>query len=255
MTPQFDILSRSDGATIAYNKLDGASPGVVFLHGLDSDRNGTKAQALEAHCQNIGRAFVTFDMFGHGDSSGNFSDGGISRWTDDALAVLDELTTGPQVLVGSSMGGWVMVRAALARPERIAGLVGIAAAPDFTEDLMWDQFSDTEKQTLAENGRLEQPSDYDDEPYVISAHLIEDGRTCLVLRDEIAYSGPVRLLQGQKDTDVPPETALRLSEHLSSEDVETILIKDGDHRLSRPQDLRRLLAILDSLCHAVGRST
>lgn len=247
MTSLTHSLTRPDAATIAYTKIESASPGLVFLHGLNSDRGGTKAEALLEHCRSLGQAFLSFDMYGHGGSLGEFSKGGISRWTDDCVAVLDKLTKGPQILVGSSMGGWVMVRAALKRLDRIAGLIGIAAAPDFTEDLVWDSLSETQRKALVEKGHIEQASDYDEASYVISRHLIEDCRKCLVLRSPMKISIPVRLIHGQRDMDVPWTTASRLAETLTSDDVDVLLVKDGDHRLSRPHDLQRLCQIVDSL--------
>ena len=246
MTLQTGILTRPDGATITYDQFEGNGPGVIFLHGLNSDRGGTKAQALAQLCQNTGHAFLAFDMYGHGESSGDFIDGGISRWAEDTLAVLDDVAEGPQILIGSSMGGWVMLRAALARPDRVVGLVGIAAAPDFTEELMWDSLSDEQQRHLMTQETLEQPSDYDEDPYVISKHLIEDGRACLVLRNPIEITAPVRLIHGQRDADVPWDTSLRLSDALDSDDVETTFVKDGDHRLSRPQDLTRLCHLVEN---------
>jgi pimeloyl-ACP methyl ester carboxylesterase len=244
------VLKRSDGAAIAYDRLsaaDEAMPAVVFLHGLKSDRRGTKAEALDRHARRRGLGLVRFDMFGHGASSGLFEEGGISRWVDDALAVIDELTQGPLILVGSSMGAWVMVKAAMARPRRVAGLVGIAAAPDFTEDLMWAGFDAAQRALLMADGAVELPSDYDDGPYRISRHLIEDGRGNLVLRSEVPVACPVRLIHGQRDTSVPWQTSLRLAERISGDDVIVHLVKDGDHRLSRPQDLDRLCAAVDEL--------
>ncbi|MDX2225246.1 MAG: alpha/beta hydrolase [Rhodospirillaceae bacterium] len=245
-------LARPDGHVLAYDRLDGAGPAVVFLHGLNSDRGGTKALALEAHCRAAQRSFVRFDMFGHGQSSGAFTDGGPTRWADDAVAVIDRLTQGPVVLAGSSMGGWIMLLAARARPERVAGLLGIAAAPDFTEDLMWAQFTPGQRAALAAQGFVDLPSDYADGPYRIGRHLIEDGRKNLVLRGSIALSCPVRLMHGQSDQSVPWQTALTLAGRLVSAQVETVLIKDGDHRLSRPADLKRLCNVLDDLLAAVG---
>ncbi len=252
MTSQHHILSRSDGATIAYDRIDGASPGIVFLHGLNSDRGGTKAQALANHCRESGRLFVAFDMYGHGDSSGTFADGTISRWTEDALAVLDHMDPGRHILVGSSMGGWVMVRVALQRADKIGALIGIAAAPDFTEDLMWASLTEKERTALEKQGYLEQPSEYDEEPYIISKKLIDDGRNCLVLRDTIEISHPACLIHSQKDEDVPWQTALRLSEALASEAVQVVLVKDGDHRLSRPEDLKRLTQTVDHYAQMIA---
>ena len=243
-------LRRSDGAMIAYERSgaqDKARPGVVFLHGLKSDRGGTKAEALARHAEVLGYSLLRFDMLGHGASSGSFTDGGISRWVEDALAVIDELTAGPQVLVGSSMGGWIMVKAAMARPGRVIGLVGIAAAPDFTEDLMWTGFSAAQRAALAGAGVIELPSEYGDGPYLISRHLIDDGRRNLVLRDGIPITCPVRLMHGQLDASVPWQTSLRLAERITGGDVATHFVKDGDHRLSRPQDLARLCGFVDEL--------
>ncbi|MGE3335787.1 MAG: alpha/beta hydrolase [Rhodospirillaceae bacterium] len=241
---------RSDGASISYERQDARdphNPTVVFLHGLRSDKGGTKAEALTRHAQQHGYGLLRFDMFGHGKSSGRFEDGGISRWVDDAALVLDELTKGPVVLVGSSMGGWVMVKTAMARPARVIGLVGIAVAPDFTEDLMWAGFDASQREALVTAGVVELPSEYDDGPYRISRHLIEDGRRNLVLRDAVDIACPVRLIHGQKDTAVPWETSLRLAARIKGDDVAVHLVKDGDHRLSRPQDLERLCGFVEEL--------
>lgn len=246
MTSGPGFLKRPDGSTLAFERLPGA-PGVVFLHGLMSDRTGTKAMALSDHCQSKGYGFVRFDMFGHGASSGRFEEGTISRWTDDAVAVVDGITEGRQIIVGSSMGAWVMVKTALARPERIDGLVGVAAAPDFTEDLMWPAFSESERVALHGQGVVAVRSTEDSRPYPISRDLIEDGRMNLVLRDRIPLDCPVRLLHGQRDVSVPWQTSLRLAECITGDDIDVHLVKDGDHRLSRPQDLKRLCATLDAM--------
>ncbi len=246
------ILTRGDGATIAYHKIEGDAPGVIFLGGFKSDMTGTKATTLEAFCRDRGRAFLRFDYFGHGQSSGPFTDGTIGRWAADTLAVLDELTDGPQVLVGSSMGGWLMLLAALARPGRVAGLLGIAAAPDFTEKLMWQHFSPAVRAELEQDGIHYQPSDYEDGPYAITLALIEDGRRHQVLGRPIAVHCPVRLIHGMKDDAVPWEHAALLSEALLSEHVTLALIKNGDHRLSRQGDLDRMCRTLDRLCEEVG---
>ncbi len=217
-----------------------------------SDMTGTKALALEEHCRKRGLDFVRFDYQGHGQSSGKFADGTIGRWAEDAVAVLDQVTEGPQILVGSSMGGWIMLLTALARIERITGLVGIAAAPDFTEDLMWAEFSPEIRAEIENKGRYEQPTDYGDEPYTITRDLIEEGRKNLLLRAPIPIRCPVRLLQGMRDEDVPWKTALRLTDALESEDVEVTLVKKGDHRLSEPEDLARLMQTLDELLEKVS---
>lgn len=242
------ILSRTDGASMAYQRLEGKSPGIVFLHGFHSDMEGGKALALEELCKKQGRAFVRFDLFGHGRSSGKVEDGSISRWADDATAILDELTEGPQVLVGSSLGGWLALLTTLRRRDRVVGLVGVAAAPDFTEDLMWTDFTPEQRRDLIEKGQVVLPNCYEPEnPWTVPRLLIEDGRNNLLLRDAINLFCPVRLIQGQKDADVPWQTALKIADCLASEDVEITLVKDGDHRLSRDHDLARLCDVVEKL--------
>jgi len=218
----------------------------VFLPGFRSDMTGDKATALAAFCASRGQAMLRFDYSGHGASGGRFEDGTIGIWAQDALTVLDRLTAGPVILVGSSMGGWLALVTALHRPERIAAIVGIAAAPDFTERLMWDAMTFEERARLTRDGILLIPSQYG-EPTPITWVLIEEGRTHMLLEGPISLDCPVRLLHGQADPDVPWETALRTADRLTSRDVEIVLIKDGDHRLSRPRDLallRRTLAAL-----------
>jgi pimeloyl-ACP methyl ester carboxylesterase len=251
---QIEFLRRAGLPGLAYDRLAAASPGrpgVVFLHGLMSDRGGTKAQVLWDHCRSKGYGYVRFDMTGHGASEGRFEEGTISRWTADAVAVLDELTTGPQILIGSSMGGWVMLKTALARPTRVAGLIGIAAAPDFTER-MWAEMSESQRAVLQSAGVVGVQSDYDIRPYPISRALIEDGRMNLLQNKPVALSVPVRLLHGQQDTSVPWQTSLRLAADITGGDVEVVLTKDGDHRLSRPQDLSRLCAVLDDVMAGIA---
>ncbi len=204
-------LARPDGSSLAYHKTAGHAPGIIFLGGFMSDMAGGKALALEGFAQARGQAFLRFDYEGHGASSGRFEEGTIGLWAGDAVAALDALTEGPQVLVGSSMGGWIMLLAALARPERVAGLLGIAAAPDFTEDLMWTDLDEGMRETLMRDGVVQLPSDYGDEPTTISRALIEDGRDHLLLRDTIAVTCPVRLLQGMADSAVPWRTALTIA--------------------------------------------
>ncbi len=248
------LLHAPDGETIAYHVLEGKAPGVMFLGGLMSDMSGTKALTLEAHCRTEGRAFVRFDYFGHGESSGAFTDGTIGRWHADTLQVLDSVAEGPQILVGSSMGGWQMLLAARARPERIAGLIGIAAAPDFTDDLMWGQFDHAMKARLSEDGIVYLPSDYEDTPFPVSLALIEDGRDHMLLRAPLALDCPVHLIQGMADKDVPWRTALTIAEAVSGDDVTVTLVKDGDHRLSREEDLARLTRAVDAMAGlAAGR--
>jgi pimeloyl-ACP methyl ester carboxylesterase len=208
---------------------------------------GTKALFLEDYCSRNGRAYLRFDYFGHGGSSGDPAHGTIGHWVEDAKAVLDALTEGPQILVGSSMGGWIMLLAALARTERVHALLGIAAAPDFTEDLLWSRLDPAQRAELKAMGSTSMPSDYDPAGYAIGRALIEEGRRHLVLRSPIALDCPVRLLHGLRDTSVPWQTSLRLAEGLMSRDVAVTLVKDGDHRLSTAADLARLAATLDDL--------
>ena len=227
---------RGDGVALAWVQTPGRGPTAVFLPGYRSDMTGTKALLTEAFCTEHGMGCLRLDYSGHGASGGTFTDGTIGRWTDDALLLIDSLTEGPLVLVGSSMGGWIALLAALARPERIAGLIGIAAAPDFTEELMWQAMMPEERARLERDGVLHIPSKYGD-PTPVTAALIADGRARLLLDRPIPLRCPVRLLHGQQDPDVPWQTALRLSERLESDDVQATLIKDGDHRLSRQSDL------------------
>ncbi len=239
-------LARAGGVEIAWRRLPGRGPTLVFLPGFGSDMAGEKATALAEWCRASGQAMLRLDYSGHGASSGRFEDGTIGRWTDDALAVIDAEAEGPVVLAGSSMGGWIALLVALARPERVAGVLGIAAAPDFTEALMWAAMSFEERDRLRAQGMITVPSRYGP-PTPITLALIEEGRRHLLLDAPIPITCPVRLLHGQADPDVPWELALRLGERLQSADVQVALIKDGDHRLSRPQDLallRRTLAPL-----------
>jgi pimeloyl-ACP methyl ester carboxylesterase len=243
--PEPSFLSIRD-RRLAYHRLDGRDPTVLFCGGFTSDMDGTKALALERWCRAEGRSYVRFDYSGHGQSEGRFEDGTIGRWTEDALAIVDRVVSGPLIVVGSSMGGWIMLLVALARPERIQALLGIAAAPDFTEDLLLPRASEEQRRDLAEQGFWMQLSDYG-APYPVTAGLLEDGRRHLLLRDSIAITCPVHLLHGQRDPDVPWQTALRLAERLQSEDVTIELIKAGDHRLSSAPNIARIVAVLARL--------
>lgn len=214
--------------------------------------NGAKALYLEEHCRRQNRAFVRFDYFAHGESAGDFLDATIGRWVDDAIAVIDELTEGPQILVGSSIGGWVMTLAALARPHRIAGLLGIAAAPDSTTDLVPGRLNDDMRQALARDGVAYRPSAYGSEPYPITRKMLDDGNQRLVLRKPIPLNCPVRLIHGTADPDVPWQQSLKLVEALQGNDVELLLVKNGDHRLSNAADLERLGVVLDDLIRTIG---
>ncbi|MFL4471953.1 alpha/beta fold hydrolase [Tateyamaria armeniaca] len=224
-------LDTAQGRRLAYHLSDGTGPTVVFLGGLKSDMEGTKAVHLEAWCAAQGRAFLRFDYSGHGLSSGAFEDGGIGEWAEDTSAALAELTRGKLIVVGSSMGGWQALLFARAHPDRVAGLVTIAAAPDFTEDGYAASFTDAQWAALERDGQVEMPSDYM-EPYIITRHLIEDGRKQLVLRAPLPLPFPVRCLQGTADTAVSTETAVRLLNHADSPDIRLLLVKDADHRFS-----------------------
>ena len=218
----------------------------VWMCGFKSDISGTKVLRLEDWANRTGHGFLAFDYSGHGESDGAFEDGTVSQWRDDALAAIDSQTDGPLVIVGSSMGGWMALLAALARPDRVKGLVLIAPAPDFTEKLMWPEFPAKAQAEIMEQGFTLRPSDYD-EPYTITRALIEDGRQWQILDGPIAFDGPVRILQGMQDADVPWTHAARLVDALTASDLTITLIKDGDHRLSREQDIARLLATCDEM--------
>jgi len=225
---------------------DAQRPGGLWLGGFRSDMLGTKAEYLDGWAAQNGRAYLRFDYTGHGESDGAFEDGSISAWSEDALAVLDGLTSGPQILVGSSMGGWIAALLALKRPERVAAIAFIAPAPDFTERLMRPSFTPEQRRALEEKGRIETPSDYSDEPEIITRKLIDDGRNNLVMTGRIAIAAPVRILQGMKDEAVPYAHALEFAGMLESEDVEILMTPHGDHRLSTPADLARLGAVLSA---------
>jgi len=241
------LLRRDDGEMLAYHRTPGRQPGVVFMTGYMSDMTGGKALRLEEFCKARGNAYLRFDYLGHGASTGAFTDGTIGRWADDAVCALDHLTEGPQVLVGSSLGGWIMVLAALKRRDRLAGLLGIASAPDFTEDLIPLSLSDAQKDILQRDGVVPVASPYDPEPTPVTKLILEEGRNHLVLRNEIPLDCPVRLIHAFDDPDVPWQTSLALADKLRSNDVELNLIKSGGHRMSEPEDLDRLCATLDRL--------
>ncbi len=246
MSEESGILERAGRPGLAYRRLAGRGPTVVFLAGFGSDMSGEKASDLARFCAERGQAMLRFDYRGHGSSGGRFEEGTIGLWREDALDAIDALTDGPLVVVGSSMGGWIALLAALARPTRVAALVGIAPAPDFTELLIWSALPFEARERLLAEGQISLPNPYGP-PQIITRALIEDGRAHLVLGGAIPIGVPVRLLHGREDRDVPWELSLRLLEQLESADVSLTLVKDGDHRLSRPADLallRRTLAPL-----------
>ena len=240
-------LPLADGITLAYHRRPGVRPGVVFLGGFTSDMTGAKATTLDAWCRERGQAFVRFDYSGHGASSGQFADGTIGRWAEEAIAVLDRLTEGPQILVGSSMGAWLMLLTALARPERIAGLLGLACAVDFTGYLLWDRLDERLRDRLRRERVISLPSAYG-EPYIIALNLIEEAQHHRLLdRAELPIHAPVRLIHGMGDADVPWRISLDVAGKLASPDVRVILVKDGEHTLSRDQDLRLLTRTLGEM--------
>jgi pimeloyl-ACP methyl ester carboxylesterase len=249
--PQFLNVAEGGAARhIAIEVRPGAGPTVFWLGGLRSDMRATKAEALDQWAERRGRAYVRFDYSGHGESGGAFEEYTISTWLEDALAVIEGFATGPFVMVGSSMGGWISLlatRKLLKRDLKPSGLVLIAPAVDFTERLMWQQFPPEIQQTILEKGVYLRPSLYSPEPYPITRALIEDGRRHLLFGGTIATGCPIHILQGMRDPDVPWRHALELVEHLPGDSVSMTLIKDGDHRLSRDEDLERLIAAIEAI--------
>jgi pimeloyl-ACP methyl ester carboxylesterase len=244
-----DVGTGITARRLAVRPRMGTSPGLMWLGGFRSDMKGTKAEAVDTWAHRVGRAMTRFDYSGHGESSGDFADGTIGRWLDDTLAVFDTFCRGPQVLIGSSMGGWLallLVRELAHRPPplpaTVAGLVLIAPAVDFTEELMWKQFPSAVKRQIELNGVWLRPSQYSEEPYPITRDLIEEGRRHLLLDGMIETGCPVRILQGVQDPDVPWQHAVELSARFARDDVVLTLVKDGNHRLSRPEDIDRLIA-------------
>lgn len=240
-------LDTPAGRRIAYARQPGSGPGVVFLGGFKSDMTGTKALYLQDWATRRGRGFLRFDYSGHGASSGLFEQGAIGDWAEDARHVIEALTEGPQILVGSSMGGWIALLLARAMPHRVAGIVTIAAAPDFTERGFWAGFSEDQRQTVLRDGRIELPSEYADTPYVITRRLIEDGRDHLILNQPLRLDMPVRMLQGTADADVPMTWALDLLDHAEGRDIRLLLVKGADHRFSTPECLLAIERQIDEL--------
>lgn len=232
---------------LAYRHRTGTGPTIVFLPGYRSDMEGGKATALDAWAEREGRAMLRFDYAGCGVSDGDFETQSLANWRNDALAMIDDVVEGPVVLVGSSMGGWLMLLVALARPDRVVGLVGIASAPDFTS---WG-FSQEQKMAILQDGRIEEASPYDDQPYVTTREFWQSGESLRLLHAPIDVDCPVRLLHGQADADVPWVYSLEIMKLLRSADVQTVLVKDGDHRLSRPGDIALLIATVNGLLEAL----
>ena len=248
-----EYFTSREGRRLAYCKIPPANggPTLIWLSGYRSDMSGGKAQAVHSWAWETGHGAVLFDYSGHGESEGRFEDGTISAWREDTLAAIDTLSDGPIVLVGSSMGGWMALLGALARPERVKGLVLIAPASDFTEKLMWAGLSAAQQEEVMTQGVTLRPSDYGT-PDPITRALIEDGRNWQILDAPIPFDGPVRILQGMEDPDVPWRHALEINTQLTSQNVVLTLIKDGDHRLSRDQDVARLLAACGDVVAQIG---
>lgn len=247
--PNFSKLDRGNNDFIAYNRRVQKNnlPEVLFLGGFKSDMAGTKATYLETLCQKRGQTFTRFDYFGHGLSSGLFTEGTIGLWLSDALAMIDQITEGPLILVGSSMGGWLMTLAALARPERIQGLIGIAAAPDFTEELIWATLTESQRKDLRAHGIFQTPSQYENEGFPITLQLIEEGREHLILPKSIDIHCPIHLIHGAADQDVPWMLSKRLATRVKSQNVTLTLIKGGDHRLNTPLAMGRLASLINEV--------
>jgi pimeloyl-ACP methyl ester carboxylesterase len=240
---------------LAYHRVPGSQPGVVFLCGHGSDMNGNKAMHLQSWAERRGQAFLRFDYSGHGQSDGDFLKTNVSDWTRDTVDMIDAHTDGPQILVGSSLGGWIMLNLAVIRPARVAALVGIAAAPDFTEELIWSSLSDTAKADFQNSGQITFENPYGDDPVIYTYQLIQDGREHLRLQAPLMLDVPVRLLHGMQDTEVPWQTATRLAEQLQSDDVAVILDKTATHRYSEPRQLAQLEHVLDDLISLIANTS
>jgi pimeloyl-ACP methyl ester carboxylesterase len=247
------FLNAEHGTTIAWTgqTIDG-QPTIVFFAGHGSDMDGTKALAVDAWARENEYGIIRFDYFGHGRSSGDFLDGTISIWRRDCLAVLDHLTSGPVIIVGSSLGGWLMMLAARDRPERIAGLIGVAAAPDFTDDLIWDALTTEQQKRMQREGQIALPNPYSPEDVIIPYNLIVDGRDNFVLRDPQQTPFPVRLLHGMHDAEVPPETAEVLARNLDGDDIEVLQVRDAGHRFSEPEQIDILIGTLSEVMQIAG---
>ena len=239
-------IFHKSGTHITYSIQSGKSPYVVFLHGLMSDMNGTKALAIEEHLKKIGHGYIRFDCRGHGESGGKFQNFGINDWAEDVSLILNKLTNNPVVLIGYSMGGWSMLLTAINHPEKILGLIGIAAAPDFTENIL-SRLSKENLELLTLNGFVEIPSEYDESPYIISKILIDSGKNNLLLIHEIPINCPVHLFHGSDDEDVPLETSLKLIKNLKSDEVQLTLVKNSNHQFSKDGDLKLIFNSINKM--------
>ena len=244
---EINRFDRGDGHQIAFERITGRSPTVVFLGGFRSDMMGTKASFLADWCREHERSYLRFDYYGHGLSSGEFFDGTIGRWIDDAVNVIENTVDSKVVLVGSSMGGWIMLHVAMRLKDKVEAMIGVAAAPDFTRDLMQEQFDAAQSNALSETGRITLQTPYNPDGFELSQKFFDDGEQRLVLGDTIAVDVPVRLLHGLKDEEVPWQISLRLLDALKGEDVRVMLLKDADHRFSEPDQLQLIATALDDL--------
>jgi len=245
------FLALQDGRKLAYRLSEGTLPGVLFLGGFRSDMNGAKALSIEAYYRETGRRCVCFDYSGHGQSSGKFIEGTIGAWKRDVIDILDHVATGANILVGSSLGAWLMLLATPERYEQVFGMVGIASAPDFTEALIWSQFTATQKKELVQRGIVYIPACEGEAPFPITRALIEEGRNHLVLERDMALSFPVRLIHGTKDQDVPWQMSMKLMERIKSPNISLELVKDGDHRLSYPAHLALIVRTVEEVLRIV----
>lgn len=244
---KYKKLHHKDGSFTTYQQIhakQGNKQGIIFLSGFKSDMNGTKAQALSKYAKKNDLDLTLFEYSGHGNASGKFIDGTIGLWLENTLNVIDHLTDKPQILVGSSMGGWIMLLTALARPERISSIIGLAAAPDFTEELIWDYLTQEQKDILLKDKQIDFSNEFCDNPYPISLELIMEARNHMLLDKEIPLNMPIHLIHGMEDKDVPYQTSIRIAQKVTSNNVNIHLIKDAGHGLSRPQDLEFIYDII-----------
>ncbi len=248
MQAETKMLDTGDGERLAYCHLEGEEPGVLFCPGFHSDMQGDKALALHGWCERHGRQYTRFDYYGHGLSTGSVEKGRIGRWVEDVCRILERVTSGPQIVVGSSMGGWLMLHAALRLPDKVAALLGIAAAPDFSREFLAGKLTASQRRLFSEQGHIDLPSGYPGaDHYRIERDFVDSAEPYCLLDAEIPLDLPVRLLHGKQDEDVPWQRSLLLSKRLRGDDVQVHLVEDGGHRLSRPQDIEQLLALLEAL--------
>ena len=250
MTNYQKLYHSNQDSFTAYHKISAKQnnkPGLIFLSGFKSDMNGNKAKAIAEYALKNEHDLIRFDYSGHGNSSGEFIDGTIGLWLENTLNIIDQLTDKPQILIGSSMGGWIMLLAALARPEKIAGLIGLAAAPDFTEELIWNQLSSAQMDLILKNKQVDFNNEFCDDPYPISLELILDARKHLLLNNEIHLEMPIHLIHGMADKDVPYQTSIRIAEKITGKNVQIHLLKNAGHGLSGPQELEVIYGVISDM--------